>query len=155
MTFVVELRDLRKNLPRPISHLWQRATEALCVSRVRLLCLGLLAVALGYPVDPAGAPREGVLGMLCALLMALVSATNGLLCDASSGASALFGDHESSAFKLSQCFDEPLFPLGISPAAAAFPTFSGHAAFALAACALFLFGCGFGRRESAKPCRGR
>ena len=150
MTFVVELRDLKKCLPRPVTHLWQWSLKSLCVLRVRLACLGLLAVALGYPVDGVAASQGDVLAMLCALLTAAVSATAGLLCDASSDLLALFGDPSSPAFKfphqLGMCFAEPVFPLDVCAAAEPFPTFSGHRAWALAACAVFLFGCGFGRR---------
>jgi hypothetical protein len=146
MTLVVELRDLKKNLPRPLAHFWQHATEAACLSRIRIACLVLLGIALGYPFD-AGPARDGVLAMLCAVLTALVSATTGLVCDAGSGVARLFGDHSNSAFRLSQCFGEPILPVDISSVTAPFPAFSGHRMFALAACALFLFGCGVRRRE--------
>jgi hypothetical protein len=149
MTFVVELRDLKKSLPRPVAHLWQWSLDTLRVLRVRLICLGLLAVALGYPVDSA-APHAGVLAMLCAVLTAAVSATACLLCDALGDLLALFGDPSSAASKLPQhlsmCFAEPVFPLDICPAAGPFPTFSGYRAWALVACAVFLFGCSFKRR---------
>jgi len=159
MTFVVELRDLKKSLPRPVTHLWKRSLDALCALRVRLVSLGLLLVALGYPVDGGAAPHDGVLATLCAVLTAAVSATAGLLCDASGGLLALFGDPSSLAFKLPQrlslCFAEPVLPLDICPAAGPFPTFSGHRAWALAACVMFMFGCGFRRRTPAKQGAGR
>ena len=154
MTFVVELRDLKKSLPRPIALFCQRATETLCILRFRLACVGLLGLALGYPAGAGGAPRDGVLGVLCAVLTALLSATTGLMCDASSGLSTLLGEQSSSVLKLSQCFAEPVFPLDIAPTGGPFPTFSGHRALALAACALFLFGCGVGRRDAASQSSG-
>src|SRR5438477_10854306 len=111
MTIVVELRDLKKGLPRPITQLWQRATNALCVLRVRLACVALLGVALASPLEGGPAPYEGALAMLCAVLTAVVSATAGLLCDAGSDVLALFGDPANSAFRLQQglslCCTEP------------------------------------------------
>ena len=150
MTFVVELRDLKKSLPRPITYLWARAADALCAVRVRLVCVALLGLALGYPVEAGAAPHGGVLAMLCAVLTAAVSATAGLLCDASSGLLALLGDPTNQALgfqHLGLCFDESALPLDICPAAGPFPTFSGQRALALAACAVFLFGCSFRRRR--------
>jgi hypothetical protein len=154
MTIVVELRDLKKGLPRPVTHFWQRSLDALCALRVRLVSLGLLLVALGYPVDGAAAPHDGVLASLCAVLTAAVSATAGLVCDASGDLLALFADPSSPAFELSQrislCFAEPALRLDVCPAAGPFPTFSGQRAWALAACVALMFGCGFARRASAK-----
>ena len=159
MTFVVELRDLKKSLPRPLTYWWPHAANALCFVRVRLACVALLAVALGYPVEAGPAPHDGVLAMLCGVLTAAVSATTGLLCDASSSVLALFGDPSSSAFRVHQslglCFAEPVLPLDICPATGPFPAFSGHRVWALAACAVFLFGCNFGRRASARQSAGR
>jgi hypothetical protein len=88
--------------------------------------------------------------MLCAVLTALVSATTGLLCDASSDIAAALGDYSNSALRLSQCFGEPLLPFDISSVSAPFPGFSGDRVCALAACALFLFGCGYGRGEPTR-----
>lgn len=156
MTFVVELRDLKKSLPRPIvALLWQRAGELLCVLRIRLALLGLLGFALERPFDaPAVAPSGGALALLCGVLSAAVSATLGLLCDAGSGLSALFSEDASSLFrfeqKLSLCFGEPLFPFDICPGAGPFPPFSWHSTLALLACAVLLFGCSFRRAESPK-----
>jgi hypothetical protein len=152
MTFVVELRDLKKSLPRPVTLLWQRSIGALCAPRVRLACMGLLMLTIGYPVDNGAGPHDGVLAMLCAVLTAAVSATAGLLCDASSTLLALVGDPSNPALgqRLSLCFSEPVLPLDVCPAPGPFPTFSGHRAWALAACAVFLFGFGFVRRASAK-----
>jgi hypothetical protein len=154
MTFVLELRDLKKSLPRPVTHLWQRSREAFCAQRVRLVFLGLLLLALGYPVDGGTAPHDSVLATLCAVLTAAVSATAGLLCDASGDLLALLGNPSSPAFELphqlSLCFAEPVLPLDICPATGPFPTFSGHRAWALVACVVFSFGCGFGRHLAAK-----
>ena len=159
MTFVVELRDLKKSLPRPVTHFWQRSVDALRALRVRLVFLGLLVVALGYPVEGGAAPHDGVLATLCAVLTAAVSATAGLLCDASGGLLGLLGDPSSPAFKLPQrlslCFAEPALPLDICPATGPFPTFSGHRAWALAACVVLSFGCGYLRRMPVKQGTGR
>jgi len=158
MTFVVELRDLKKSLPRPLTYWWPHAANALCFVRVRFACLALLAVALGYPVEPGAVPHDGVLAALCGLLTAAVSAMTSLLCDASSSLVALLGDSSSSAFmhqSLGMCFAEPVLKLDICPASGPFPTFSGHRLWALAACVVFLFGCGFGRRASAQQGSGR
>ena len=159
MTFVVELRDLKKSLPRPVTHLWQRLPDALCTQRVRLVFLGLLLVALGYPVDAGASPHAGLLATLCAVLTAAVSATAGLLCDATGDLLALFADPSSPAFKLPQglglCFAEPVLPLDICPTTGPFPTFSGHRALALAACVVLLFGCGFRRRVAVEQGTGR
>ncbi len=149
MTFVVELRDLKKNLPRPVPHFWQRV---LCVLRTRLAFLGLLGFALGSPV--IGAPSGGALALLCGVLSAAVSATLGLLCDASMALSALFSDDASPALRLGQrlslCFGAPLSPFDICHESRSFPTVSGYALSALAACSLLLFGSGFSRRESVQ-----
>jgi len=154
MTFVVELRELKKSLPRPFIQWWARSLDSLCVVQVRAACLLLLVVALGYPVDGGLAPHDGVLAMLCAVLTAAVSATTGLLCDASSDVLALFGDPTNPAAKLHQQlslhFGQPVFPLDICPADGPFPTFSGHRAWLFGACVVFLFGCVFGRRGSAQ-----
>jgi hypothetical protein len=154
MTFVVDLRDLKKSLARPVTHFWQRSLGALCVLRVRAVLLALLLVSLGYPVDGGAAPHDGALAMVCAVLTAFVSATVGLLCDASSGVLALFGDPSSPAFKLQErlglCFAEPVLPLEFCPAAGPFPAFSGHRVWALAACTLFLFSCSFRRGAPAQ-----
>jgi len=159
MTFVVELRDLKKSLPRPVTQLWQRSLDALCARRVRLAFLGLLLVALGYPVDGGAVSHDGVLATLCAVLTAAVSATAGLLCDASGDLLALFGDASSPAFGLPQglnlCIAEPVLPLDICPAAGPFPAFSGYRGWALAACVVFMFGCGLGRRANAKQSAAR
>lgn len=152
MTFAVELRDLKKSLPRPITLFWQRARGALCALRVRLVCLGLLAIAMGHPLDGGVAAHDSVLAALCEVLTAAVSATAGLLCDASSDLLALLGDPSSplKVQRLGLCLPESAFPLDICPASRPFPAFSGDRALALAACALFLFGCGFGRRGRAR-----
>jgi len=154
MTIVVELRDLKKSLPRPVSHFWQRASQGLCMVRVRIACLCLLGLALGYPADAEAVPRDGVLAMLCAVLTAAVSATIGLLCDASSGLSGWFFDHSSPAFRLEQrfsvCFGEQVFPFDLCPAGGTFPTFSAQRLCALVACALLLFGCGLHRGRSVQ-----
>jgi len=153
MTFVVELRDLKRSLPRPVTHLWHRTTHAVCVVRVRLACLGLLVVALGYPVDASSGSRDGVLGMLCAVLTAAVSAATSLLCDTGNALFALFSDQSGPTLRLEEklglWFADPASPFDICPATGAFPDFSLQRACALAACALILFGCGFGHRKPA------
>src|SRR6187431_2627393 len=80
MTLVVELRDLKKSLPRPLSHLWRRASGLLCELRIRLALLGLLYLALDWPVGGGSAQSGGsLLPSLCGLLTAAVSATLGLV----------------------------------------------------------------------------
>ncbi|HEY3256177.1 MAG TPA: hypothetical protein VGJ91_19595 [Polyangiaceae bacterium] len=159
MTFVVELRDLKKFLPRPSSHLWQRAIGALCVVRVRLALLGLLGFALVCPVDAPLGLRAGALASLCSVLSAAVAATLGLLRDACIGLSALFSDDSSPLFRLEQrsslCFGEPMFPFDICPEAGPFPALSWHFALVLLICALLLFGCGIRRPESPRYGRER
>lgn len=159
MTIVVELRDLKNSLPRPITRFVQRAFEVSYVFRVRLACLSLLGIALGDPFDGSLAPRDGVLGMLCAVLTAVVSAATSLLCAASSMLLGSFSDHANTAFRLEQklglCFPEPTSPFDLCPAAGALPPFSVHRVCALAACAVILFGGGLGRRNSSHPCAGR
>ncbi len=119
MTFVVELRELKKNLPGPLSHFWQRSARGLCALRIRLAPFGLLGLSFGFPVDASSAASGGVLAVLCAVLSAAVSATLGLLCDASSGLSALLSADASPAFRLGQrlslCLGEPLLPFDICP----------------------------------------
>ncbi|HYQ42277.1 MAG TPA: hypothetical protein VER11_09915 [Polyangiaceae bacterium] len=159
MTLVVELRDLKKSLPRPVTHLWHRTARAVCGVRVRVACLGLLIIALGDPLDAGSGSRNGVLGMLCAVLTAAVSAATSLLCDTGSALFALFGDQSSPALGLGQklglCFADPASPFDICPATGAFPAFSLQRACALAACALILFGCGFGHRKPARESADR
>ena len=157
MTFVVELRDLKKSLPRPVTHFWQRAAAGLCTSHVRAACFGLLAFALGCPLDASGAPSGGVLAFLCGVLSAADSATLGLLQNAGSGLYALFSDDASPVFPLgqtlSQCFGEPLFAFDICPEAGLFPPFSWHSTLALTVCAFLLLGCDPRRKESPTPGR--
>jgi hypothetical protein len=152
MTFVVELRNLKKSLPLRAPLLWQSAARQLC--GLPAAALGLLGVALEFPVNESVTASGGILALLCSVLTAAVSATLGLLGDTSSALSRLFGDHASPALRLGQplslCFGEPLLPLDICPEAGAFPTLSGNCLLALVACALVLFGCGFSRQEPAK-----
>jgi|SRR6187431_3143471 len=155
MTLVVELRDLKKSLPRPLSHLWRRASGLLCELRIRLALLGLLYLALDWPVGGGSAQSGGsLLPSLCGLLTAAVSATLGLVSDPSIGLGALFSADANPGSQLGQrlslCLGEPVFPFAVCPEAGSFPAFSGHYLCALAACALFLFGCGL-RSEPARP----
>lgn len=151
MTLVVELRDLKQDRHRPSSCCWQRRLNSLCVQRLRIACLGLLAVAVGYPVDSGTLTRAGGLASLCDVLTAAVSASFALLCDACDVLSASLIEPPSLVFGLSEqlsgCFGESLLPFDTCPAAGPLPTFSGLRLFALGACALLLFGCSFGRRE--------
>ena len=153
MTFVFELRDLKKSLPRPIAHFWQRAAELLCALRIRLALLGLLGFALERPFDaPVVTPSGGPLALLCGVLSAAVSATFGLLCDAGSGLSALFSEDASPLLRLehrlSLGFGEPMLPFDICPGAGPFPPFSWPSTLALLASAVLLFGGSFRRAES-------
>jgi hypothetical protein len=159
MTFVVELRDLKKSLPRPVAHFGRQALATLCALRVRLVFLSLLGCALDCPRNADITASSGVLALLCGVLTAAASATLGLFCDAGSELSALFGDHTSPVFGFGQRFGlhftEPLSSFGICPAAAPFPMLSGHSLCALGACALLLFGCGYRRQEAAQRSGGR
>jgi len=158
MTFVVELRDLKKSLPRPVTHFWQQAMGALCALRVRLALLGLLGCALDCPLDAGVTAGSGLLGLLCGVLAAAASATLGLLCEASSALYALVSDHESAVSQLEQGlnlhFSEPLMKFDICPDTGPFPTLSGHCLCALGACALLLFGGGLSRRQPANRHEG-
>ena len=95
-----------------------------------------------------------MLALLCGVLTAAASATLGLMCDASSALSGLFGDQTSLVFRfdrgLSLRFAEPLLKFDICPEAGPFPALSGHCLVGLAACAVLLFGTGFGHPEHAK-----
>lgn len=157
MTFVVELRELKKSLPRPVPRFWQRTAQGLCALRLRLAFLGLVGVVFDFPVARGVSSSAGVLASLCGLLTAAVSATLGLLRDTSVGLAALFSD-ASPGFRLGQrlslCFGEPLLPLDICPETGPFPTLSGNCLFALGACAWLLFGCGFSRQRPAKSGHG-
>jgi hypothetical protein len=157
MTLVVELRDLKKNLPRPVADLWRRAHGVVCALRVRLALFGLLCLALDWPVGGGAEASGGRLALLCGVLSAAMSATLGLLSDASVGLFALFSAETSQGSALGQtlslCLGEPLFEA--CPESASFSAFSGHYLCALAACALFLFGCGFSRSEPASSNRSR
>ncbi len=159
MTFVVELRELKKSLPQPVVRFWQRAAHELCALRTRLAFLGLLGVVLEYPVERGVTSNDGVLALLCGVLTAAVSATLGLLHDTGSLFSALFSDHASPVLllghRLSLCFEEPLLPFEVCPETGPFPAFSGNCLFGLVASALLLFGCGFKRQEPAKLGNGR
>jgi len=150
MTFVVELRDLKKSLPRPLTHFWQRAVEVLCASRVRLAKFGLLAFALDCSLDASSAPGDGVLALLCGVLSAAVSATLGLLQNASNSLYALFSDEANPVLsleqKLSLCFGEPIFAFDGCPEAGSFPSLPWHSMVALAVCAFLIFGGGSRRR---------
>jgi len=154
MTFVVELRDLKKSLPRPVTHFWQQAASALCALRVRLAFLGLLGCAMDCPLDASVTAGSGVLALLCGVLTAAASATLGLMCDATSALSGLLGDYASPAWRLDRGlglhFAEPQLKFDICPQAGPFPALSGHSLVALVACALLLFGSGFSHREHAK-----
>jgi len=157
MTFVVELRDLKKILPQPLTHFWYRAPELLCLLRVRLALVSLLGFALDYHFDPRAAPSGGALALLCGLLSAAVSATLGLLCDASVGIAALFSNDANPVADLGQrlslCFGEQVFPFDICAAAGTFPSFSWHSTVALMLCSLLSFGCGFRRPQSPRLAR--
>ena len=157
MTFVVELRDLKRGLPRPLSHFWQRAAKMFCALRLKLAFISLLCLALDWPADGKLAPRSGVLASVCGVLTAAVSATLTLMSDACSGLSALFSDDLSALFPfgqgLSLCLEGSVFPFDVCRQAGTFPAFSGYSTLALLACALLLFGCSFSRQKPGS--RGR
>ncbi|HKO48044.1 MAG TPA: hypothetical protein VJV79_09990 [Polyangiaceae bacterium] len=122
--------------------------------RVRLALVSLLGAALDYYFAPKVAPSGGALALLCGVLSAAVSATVGLLRDASVGVSALFSADVSPAFRLGQrlslCFGEQVFPFDICAEAGPFPSFSWHSTVALMLGSALLFGCGVRPRHSPK-----
>jgi len=159
MTFVVELRDLKKNLPRPVGYFWRRSAESLCALRVRLAFFGLLGFAIDHAFDARIAHEGGVLASLCGVLSAAVSATLGLLGDFGVGVYALFSDDASPVLRLGQglslCFEEQVSPFDVCAAAAPFPAFSWHFGVALMLFSPLLFGCGFRGQQSPKLGRER
>jgi hypothetical protein len=159
MTIVLALRDLKKNLVRPVSHLWPRAERRWCVVRVRLAFLGLLGLLLGDPLNPGLIADGHALAVLCGVLSAAVSAAVGLLCDASVGLCVLFRDDTSPVFRLgrrlSLCPEEQVFPLDLCLDAGPFPAFSLQSMIALLLCSLFLFGAGFRRTAPSRGARTR
>jgi hypothetical protein len=159
MTFVLELRELKKSLPRPVTHFWRRATGVVCALRLRLALLALLCLAFDCPVGGGLAPSGGGLALLCGVLTAAMSATLALVSDASLGLAALLSADTSPGSQLAQtlglCLGQPLSPFDVCPEAGSFPAFSGYYLGVLAACALLSFGCGLSRTPSTKPSGGR
>jgi len=158
MTILVELRDLRKSLPGLGTHFWRRAVRALAFAWLRPLSLGLLGiVVLEGPIGAPVTPGAGVLPLLCGVLTAAVSATFGLLFNASAELSALFSDDGGQPFwawqTLSHWFGEPGLPFDIYLDAAPIPTLSWRSALELATAALLVFAGSLRRQEAAeRPC---
>ena len=142
MAFQIALHDLKKNLSRPVTHFWQRAEGECCGLRIRPTFLVLLGFAFYSPLDARVAAGGGVLGLLCGLLTAAVSAMLGLVYDASIGVYALLGNDANSLLPLGQrlglCFEEPVFAFDIC-SSRPFPPQWAQAALAFSACGLFLF----------------
>ena len=159
MTIALELRDLKKNLPRPVSHFWRRGAGLLCALRVRLALFGLIGFLLDRAFDDQIARDGGVLASLCGVLSAAVSATLGLLFDFSADVYTLFSADASPVFRLGQrlslCLGEQGWPFDACAAATPFPSFSWHFAVALMLFSPLLFGCGFPGQQSPKLERKR
>ena len=153
MTFVFQLRGSKKMLTRPATRFWRQTTHALCALRLRLAFVGLLGVALERPLAVDAAPEGGVLPLLCGVLTASVSATLGLLLDASRELTALFSRDSTPLSWLSQSagrwLGEPPSPFALYRDSSDFPALSWYSAalIGLAGAALSSLGGGFRRAE--------
>jgi len=154
MTILVELRDLRKSLPGLGTHFWRRAVRALAFAWLRPLSLGLLGiVVLEGPIGAPVTPGAGVLPLLCGVLTAAVSATFGLLFNASAELSALFSDGGKPFWPgqvLSHWFGEPGLPFDIYADAPLIPTLSWRSALGFGTAALLLLAGSVRPQESVK-----
>jgi hypothetical protein len=157
MTNVLELRDLKKHVPRPVTLLWSRTAERVCALRGRLALLSLLVLALDCSFSPRVAPNGGVLASLCAVLSAAVSAALGLVCDARFGLYTLINDDAGQLAgqwqRVGEYLGAPVFAFDMCREVSPFPKFAAPDAFALFVCALCLFSCGRSREEPEKPHR--
>jgi ABC-2 type transport system permease protein len=116
-------------LPRPVSYLWLRFSEALGTMLARMLVLGVfgfgLAMLLTRVSTTNGAsvalPSGGLLALVCGALTAVVAATLNLVFCAIIGLSAFFIEDTSPIYwvwqKLSFVFGGLMFPLDIYPPA--------------------------------------
>jgi ABC-2 type transport system permease protein len=114
-------------LPRPISYLWLRFSEALGILLVRMLVLGVfgfgLALLLTRVSTPEGVnvllPSGGPLALVCGALTAVVAATLNLVFYAIIGLCSFVIEDTSPIYwvwqKLSFVFGGLMFPLDIYP----------------------------------------
>src|SRR5450432_375918 len=112
-------------LPRPVSYLWLRFSEALGTLLVRMLVLGVFGFGLSWLLTGvsegarAGLPSGGLLALICGALTAVVAATLNLIFCAIIGLSAFFLEDTSPVYwvwqKLSFVFGGLMFPLDIYP----------------------------------------
>jgi len=155
MTILVELREIRKRLPGLGIRSWRRSVRALAGSWI-LLPLSLLGIVLENPLGAPVTPGAGVLPLLCGVLTAAVSATFGLLFDASAELSALFSDGGKPFWPgqvLSHWFGEPGLPFDIYADAPLIPTLSWRSALGFGTAALLLLAGSVRPQQSVKrPC---
>jgi ABC-2 type transport system permease protein len=119
--------NIAYSLPRPISYLWLRFSEAFGTLLVRMLVLGVfgfgmsLLLAGGSDGSGAGLPSGGIFSLICGALTAVVAATLNLVFCALIGLSAFFLEDTSPVYwvwqKLSFVFGGLMFPLDIYPSA--------------------------------------
>lgn len=112
-------------LPRPISYLWLRCSEAWGTLLARMLVLGVFGFGLSYLLtgmsdgSPMGLPGGGPLALICGALTAVVAATLNLIFCAIIGLSAFFIEDTSPVYwvwqKSSFVFGGLLFPLDMYP----------------------------------------
>ena len=112
-------------LPRPISYLWLRFSEALGTMLVRMLFLGVFGCGLALLLSGAGEgagsglPSGGVLALICGALTAVVAAALNLIFCVIIGLSAFFIEDTSPVYwvwqKLSFVFGGLMFPLDLYP----------------------------------------
>ena len=156
MTILVELREIRKRLPGLGTRSWRRSVRALAGLWIRLLSLSLLGIVLENPLGAPVTPGAGVLPLLCGVLTAAVSATFGLLFNASAELSALFSDGGKPCWPwqvLSHWFGEPGLPLDIYADAPLIPTLSWRSALGFGTAALLLLAGSVRPQQSVKrPC---
>jgi ABC-2 type transport system permease protein len=141
-------------LPRPISYLWLRFSEALGTMLLRMLVLGVfgfgLALLLSAATEGAGSglPSGGVLALICGALTAVVAAALNLIFCAIIGLSAFFIEDTSPVYwvwQMRALADATPFPsLLYAPgriAIGAEPAFVWRSVIVLAAWTLFAVLC--------------
>jgi ABC-2 type transport system permease protein len=112
-------------LPRPISYLWLRISEAVGTLLVRMLGLGVFGCGLSFLLTRAaagsgtGLPSGGLPALICGALTAVVAATLNLIFCAIIGLCAFFLEDTSPIYwvwqKLSFVFGGLMFPLDMYP----------------------------------------
>lgn len=114
-------------LPRPVSYLWLRFSEALGTMLARMLVLGIFGIGLSVLLTRSSSadgvtavlPSGGLLALICGALTAVVAATLNLIFCAIIGLSAFFIEDTSPIYwvwqKLSFVFGGLMFPLDIYP----------------------------------------